>query len=324
MKKKSIPILAAGAIGAGVATVGIGAGVLFYKTVKRPGETDPDIIDEFADREKFQEYMVKMAPIGEWIQKKEENREFEHIYITAPDGIKLHAFYLPAGEKHEKMAIIHHGFTSKAMDGSFHIKAFHEMGYDVLALDLRAHGESEGKYVGFGILDRFDTLEWIRYVRERFGKEMKIILHGTSMGATTALMCTGVPEIREEISAVIADCAFTSPDAIFSHVMKKNYHLPPFLFMPVSNMFSRFLAGYKGNDYSTLQALADNDTVPVLFLHGSEDKFVPTWMTEENYEACRTMKDRLVIEGAGHGSSPFEAPELYVEKEKEFLDKVFA
>ena len=318
MKKKTGILALAGAAGAGAVAVGVGAGMLYSKTVKRPKEVSQDIIDEFADGEKMAAYMASLEPVHEWMDRQ----IFEDIFITADDGIKLHAMYLPAGDRHEKIAIILHGFTSKAEDELFHIKAFYDMGFDILALDLRAHGKSEGKYVGFGILDRFDTLLWIRYVRERFGKEEKIILHGTSMGATTALMALGIPEVRNEVSAAIADCAFTSPDAIFSHVMKKDYHLPSFPFMSVYKVMTKYTAGYRGDDYSTLEALKENDSIPVLFIHGSEDKFVPVWMVEQNYEACRTEKEKLIVEGGGHGSSAFENPELYIKTEQEFLAKV--
>lgn len=317
MSKKGINAVI-GVLGAGAAAVVIVARILYNKTVVRPKEVSQDIIDEFADPKKMKVYMAGLEPVHEWM----DQQTFEHIYITADDGIKLHAMYLPAGEDQGKLAIIHHGFTSKAEDGLFHIKAFYDMGYDVLALDLRAHGKSEGQYVGFGILDRFDTRCWIRYVRERFGRDRKIILHGTSMGATTSLMALGSPEVRQEISAVIADCAFTSPDAIFSHVMKKDYHLPAFPFMAVYNKMTKSNAGYRADEYSTLKALAENDSIPVLIIHGNEDKFVPVWMAEQNYEACRTEKELLIVEGGGHGSSAFENPELYIKTEKEFLSRV--
>ena len=317
MKKKTGILALAGAAGAGAVAVGVGAGMLYSKTVKRPKETSQDIIDEFADGEKMAVYMAQLEPVHEWM----DQQTFEDVFITAEDGIKLHAIYLSAGEMHDRLVIIHHGFTSKAEDGLFHIKAFYEMGYDILAVDLRAHGKSEGKYVGFGILDRYDTLGWIRYVRDRFGKDMRILLHGTSMGATTSLMALGLPEVREEVSAVISDCAFTSPDEIFSHVMKKDYHLPAFPFMSVYNLVTQLKAGYRGDEYSTLQALAENDTVPVLFIHGSEDKFVPVWMAEQNYEACIAEKAKLIVEGGGHGSSAYENPELYINTEKEFLSR---
>ena len=213
-QKRKTMLFTGGALGAAGLTTGIASLMLFSKTLPRPKGTSQDIIDEFADRAKMDEYAVKMAPVGEWMEKQ----QLDHIFIRSRDGLNLHALYLAAREHCGRLVILHHGFTSHARDNSTHAKFFHEQGYDVLLLDLRAHGESDGKYVGFGILDRFDTLEWVRYGRERFGKDVKIVLHGTSMGGATVLMALGLPEIQETVSAVIADCAYTSPADIFSHL----------------------------------------------------------------------------------------------------------
>ena len=287
------------------------------KTLPRPKGTDPEIIDEFADRAKMEEYAVKMAPVGEWMQAQ----TMEHVFIRSQDGLNLHALYIPAESPSGKLVILHHGFTSHAVDNGTHAKFFHEQGYEVLLLDLRAHGESEGKYVGFGILDRFDTLEWVRYGRKRFGEDVKIVLHGTSMGGATVLMALGLPEIQETVSAVIADCAYTSPGDIFSHVIQRDYHLPPAPIIRLNGLYSRYLAGYRFDEYSTLDALKNN-RVPVLFVHGLEDKFVPTWMSRKNYDACPSKKRLLLVENAGHGSSVFENTALYERTEKEFLAEV--
>ncbi len=305
---------ALGAIGAAGLTTGIAANMLFKRTLPRPKGTSQDIIDEFADRAKMEEYMVKMAPVGEWMEKQ----TLEDVFIRARDGIRLHAFYLAAAEPSKKLVILHHGFTSHAADNATHAKFFHEQGYEVLLLDLRAHGESEGNYVGFGILDRFDTLEWIRWGRERFGADVKIVLHGTSMGGATVLMALGLPEIQETVSAVIADCAYTSPADIFSHVIQKDYHLPPAPIIALTSAYSQSAAGYRFDTCSTLETLKDN-RVPVLFIHGREDKFVPTWMSQKNFDACSCKKRLLLVDKAGHGSSAFENPALYEQTEKEFL-----
>ena len=311
--------VAAGAAALAGVTVGIAARMLYKKTVPRPGETSQDIINEFADPEKFAEYFKKMEPVAQWA----ENVQKEDVFIHSHDGLKLHAYYIPANVSSPgKVVILHHGFTSKAMDNVSHAKFFHDEGYEVLLLDLRAHGQSEGEYVGFGILDRFDTRSWVRYAQKRFGKDVKIVLHGTSMGGATVLMALGVEEIQDSVSAVIADCAYTSPADIFAHVMKKNYHVP--LTGPIieaNGLYTKKVAGYKFDDYSTLDALKENK-VPVLFIHGKEDKFVPTWMSEKNYEACTAKKQLLLVENAGHGSSIFENTALYEETEREFLKDI--
>ena len=311
-------LLTGGALGAaGLSsglTAGIGAAILFNKTLPRPKGVDESIIDEFADRAKMEEYKVRMAPVGEWM----ERQTWEHVALRARDGLRLHALFLAAEKPTDKLAIFHHGFTSHAVDNASHAKFFHEQGYEVLLLDLRAHGESEGEYVGFGILDRFDTLEWVRWGRARFGTDVKIVLHGTSMGGATVLMALGLPEIQETVSAVIADCAYTSPADIFSSVIQKDYHLPPAPIIKLTSARAQKAAGYRFDEYSTLDALKNN-RVPVLFVHGKEDKFVPTWMSRKNYEACPGKKQILLVDNAGHGSSVFENQPLYEQTEKAFL-----
>ena len=318
-KETAIKIVTGVAAGAAGLTTGIGSVILFNKTLPRPGETSQDIIEEFADKEKFAQYASRMAPVGEWMEKQQP----EDVRILSRDGLMLHAYYLPASDPSGKLVILHHGFTSKAMDNSMHAMFFHNLGYGVLLLDLRAHGESEGKYVGFGILDRFDTLEWIRYSRNRFGKDIRIVLHGTSMGASTVLMALGLPEVQADVSAVIADCAYTSPYEIFAHVIQKNYHLPAAPILAATDIRAKAEAGYSFKDYSTVEALQNNQ-VPVLLIHGKEDKFVPTWMSRKNYEACTCRKELLLVDNAGHGSSVFENQPLYEQTERDFLEGVFA
>lgn len=318
-KETVIKIVAGAAAGAVGLTTGIASAMLYSRTVPRQEGTSQDIINEFADPEKMAGYAVTMAPVGEWM--KQQNLEEVNIYSR--DGLMLHAYYLAAETPSDRLVILHHGFTSNAMDNSTHAMFFHAQGYGVLLLDLRAHGKSEGAYTGFGILDRYDTLEWVRYSRKRFGGNIKIVLHGTSMGASTVLMALGIPEIQSSVSAVIADCAYTSPNDIFAHVIEKNYHLPAAPILKVTSIRAKSTAGYSFDEYSTLDALSDN-RVPVLFIHGSEDKFVPTWMSRKNYAVCPGKKKLLIVENAGHGSSVFENRDLYEQTEKEFLEDVLS
>ncbi|MGN0612871.1 MAG: alpha/beta hydrolase [Porcipelethomonas sp.] len=305
--------LAAGAIGSA-----IGAKVLFDRVIPRQEQIRVNL-DEFADMAKWEEYKKLMVPAREWI----EGQKTELVHITARDGIKLKAVYIPAEQPSGKIVIGFHGYTSKGMnDFPSHAQFFNSLGFDVLIPDLRAHGDSEGDYVGFGILDRYDCLEWIRYINKRFDGGKKILLHGTSMGGTTVLMTSGFEEVQKSVTAIIADCAFTSPYEIFVHVLKKDYHLPPFPIMNINDKMCLSKAGYSFNEYSTIEALKTNK-IPVLFIHGKDDKFVPTWMTEKNYETAVCEKQLLWVEGAGHGSSVYENKPLYEKTEAEFVKKYF-
>lgn len=307
-------LLSSGLIG------GVAARILFNKTVPRPGEGDGEkIIGKFfGDPEKIKGYKVRIKQLEEWM----EMQTFEDVYVTSRDGLRLHALYYAAKKKPERVAIIHHGYMGSAKDSIVHGRFFHEMGYEVLLLDLRAHGKSEGEYAGFGILDRFDTAKWVEYAKNRFGKEIKIVLHGVSMGAAAVLMSLGIPEVRDSISAAISDCGFTSPAEIFANVMKEEYHFSGYPGKQINKLMEKRNVGYRFDEYSTKDALKNNKKVPVLFIHGAEDKFVPVYMSKENYEVCDTEKKLLLVEHAGHGFSVFENTELYMNTEKEFLEKV--
>lgn len=306
---------------AAVATLGaagsyVGAKKLFDKVIPRKDGVRVDI-DEMADSQKWEEYRKIITPNREWLQAQNP----EEITIKARDGIKLHGYFLPAENPTGKLVIGLHGYSSIGIsEFATSARFYHEQGFDVLIPDHRAHGKSEGDYVGFGILDRYDCLSWLSYVEKRFSQGVQILLHGTSMGATTSLMVTGFKELTPAVKGIIADCAFTSPYDVFAHILKRDYHMHEFPIMKINSAMCRKKAGYGFEDYSTLTALETN-TLPCLFIHGSEDDFVPVWMSDKNYEACKAPKKLLKIEGAAHGASTYQDKEKYQGALKEFIDK---
>lgn len=308
--------VAGGALALGAAGSTIGALTLFNKVIPRQDQLRVNL-DEMADMAKWEEYKKVIHPRKEWILQ----RTSEHITIKSRDNLTLHGDYFPADNPSDTIVIAHHGYTSMGMNDCPSICSFFlKKGADCLIVDNRGHGKSEGKYIGFGILDRYDCLEWIKYAVNRFGPDKKIILYGVSMGATTVVMTAGFPDLPENVKLVISDCAFTSPYDVFSHILKRDYHLPPFPVMNINDALCRQKAGYGFQDYSTLTAVAQTK-VPILFIHGKEDDFVPTWMSEKNYVACRSPKDLYLVDNAGHAASLYENPPLYEEKVEEFVNK---
>lgn len=308
-------LAAGGILAAGTAACFIGARTLFERVIPRQDDLRVDT-SEMADGEKWDEY-IKL------IHKKKEpflKRPYEDVTVKSRDGLTLHGYLFPAQKPEKRVAILFHGYTGCAINDCAAMgEYFMEQGYSALLVDQRAHGESEGDYVGFGILDRFDALNWINFIIEKVGSDCEIVLYGVSMGATTVLMTSGFPELPNNVKAVIADCAFTSPYEVFAHILKRDYHLPPHPIMDINERMCQKEAGYGFKDYSTLEAVK-NAAVPRLFIHGKEDLFVPTEMSVRNYDACAGEKKLLLVDNAGHAASLYENMELYEKTVTEFLN----
>lgn len=313
---RKLLIGAAALVGSTAAVCTAGAMALFERVIPRQDGLRVDI-SEMADMKKWDEYKKFITPNREWLTAQ----DLEHIVIMSRDGLKLHGDYFPADEKTNKLVICNHGYTGCGLrDCSSIAVYFHKLGYDCLLVDHRAHGKSEGDYIGFGILDRFDCQSWINYIDKRFDKKKKIVLYGVSMGASTVLMASALPGLSESIKAIIADCAFTSPYDVFSHILKRDYHLPAFPVMNINDALCRKKAGYGFRDYSTLEAVHQT-SLPILFIHGTKDDFVPTWMSKKNYEQCSSEKELLLVENAAHGASYYENHELYENTMRSFIEK---
>lgn len=315
----SVGLIVAGVVG-GVAALGVAgsygvANILFKKVIPRQDGVKVDL-NEMGDGGKWQEYMKVIQPNKEYLL----SLPCEHLKIKSKDGLTLCGDYYKAENSSDKLVICFHGYTSGRMSSCSFAAFMLKEGYDCLLVDNRAHGDSEGEYIGFGILDRFDCMSWINYVNEKYDKK-EILLYGVSMGGTTVIMASADKNLPDNVKAVIADCAFTSPFDVFSHVLKKDYKLPAFPTMEINNKICRKKAGYGFKDYSTLDAVKETKC-PILFIHGEEDNFVPVWMSDRNYEECLTKKALVKIKGAGHGASYYENGEEYRKAVKDFLDNI--
>ncbi|MBE6734771.1 MAG: alpha/beta hydrolase, partial [Ruminococcaceae bacterium] len=183
--------------------------------------------------------------------------------------------------------------------------------------EQRGQGDSGGEYMGFGLLERYDCYEWIKWIEENTSEELPIYLAGISMGATTVLMTSGF-ELPERIHGIVADCGFTSPHAIWKHVVQNNLKIPFGLYSTVAEELCRRKIQIGSKDYSCAEAL-ENCKVPVLFIHGTDDHFVPVEMTYENYKACKGEKRLLIVPGADHGMSYLVDQKSYEDAMCEFF-----
>lgn len=249
-----------------------------------------------------------------------DTQDLQTVSVTSDDGLKLSATLIRNENPSDKVVICFHGYTSRSLNDYSAISSFYnKQGFNILLVDARAHGDSEGKYIGFGVLDRYDVLKWIEYTIKTFGKDCKIFLHGTSMGGATVLMASGL-DLPKNVKGIIADCAFTSAYDVFSYILKRDYHLPKFPLMNITEILTKKYAGYGYNDANTLDAVKKTN-IPILFIHGDKDDFVPTYMSRQNYEACNSDKKLLIVKGADHAESYYSATEEYEQAIEEFFAK---
>ncbi len=247
------------------------------------------------------------------------SQPLERVEISGYDNTKLVGMYLPH-ENAKGTIILFHGYRSPDYrDYSCVYEHYYNMGYSLLSVFQRAHGESGGSYICFGVKERYDCRDWARYVRDRFGKEHDIFMSGVSMGCTTVLMATGL-ELPDNVRAITADCGFTSPHEEFKEILKNRIHLPEHPFMDVADFFCKLMAGFGFREYSTLDAMESN-SIPILFIHGEKDSFVPTRFSYENYAACKAEKKLISVPDAAHGMSFLMAPELIISEVRDFFAK---
>ena len=240
----------------------------------------------------------------------------EDVFINSFDGLKLHGRYYHVKDG-APLDIQFHGYNGNAMrDFCGGNKISRESGHNSLPIDQRAHGMSRGKTISFGINERKDCLSWVRYAVERFGEDTEIVLSGVSMGAATVLMSSDL-WLPKNVKAIVADCGYSSPKAIINKVMRDS-GLPDKLMYPFVWLGAMVFGKFNLTESSAVSAVSESD-VPILIIHGGADDFVPCYMAEGIYKACRSEKKLLIVPGAGHGMSYLVDKDLYEKTVKDFI-----
>lgn len=243
------------------------------------------------------------------------DRPRKDIEITSHDGIKLVGHYVEHPEA-ERVIVAMHGWRSKwERDYCFSSEFWWDNKCSVLYAEQRGQNSSGGDHMGFGLTERYDTLDWANYINENT-EDLPIYLAGLSMGATTVLMAASL-DLPVRVKGIMADCGFTSVHDIWKHVAQDNLHISYEIRRGLADRIAREKLGVDDVSFSTVDALRESK-VPVLFIHGAADNFVPVQMTYDNYLACRTEKRLLIVPGADHGMSYLVEKEKYQDAVKSF------
>lgn len=282
---------------------------VFYSTKRRELRDDEYEIPKGAIYEPFRDEMVA------WI-KETRAMPHEDMEILSFDGLRLRGRYYEYAPG-APIELLFHGYQGNAVrDLSGGVKRCFAIGRSALIIDHRAAGRSEGHVITFGIRERRDCLAWVTHAVRRFGPDCRLIITGISMGAATVMMAAG-EELPPQVKGVLADCGYTSPREIIEKVIA-DMHLPPRLVYPFVRLGARLFGRFDLEETSPIEAV-QRARVPVIFVHGEGDDFVPCEMSVRLYAACASAPKRLVtVPGAGHGLAFSVGKESYLEALRDF------
>lgn len=309
-------------IGTGAAVAGIAAATVTFgyisDTLLRAAidREEPRVMRKMKRKIAGSPAVKEASALLEEKAKELEDAVQDTVELISRDGETLIGHFYPC-EGAERVIVAMHGWRSGwSKDFGVISRFWHENGCSVLFAEQRGQNNSSGEYMTFGLMERYDCVDWVHWVNDKTGGVLPVYLCGVSMGASTVLMASEL-NLPENVCGIVADCGFTSPHAIWKHVVKNNLHLSYGIRGSVANNVCKKRIGSGSKEFSTLQALENNKT-PVLFIHGTADRFVPVEMTYENYLACKAPKRLLIVPGAKHGLSYCVEKEAYERATKEF------
>lgn len=251
--------------------------------------------------------------------KKEVQFEDHEVTIQTHDGLTLvgHAVKHPASTN--KWVIALHGYQSNENESTLISRHFYEAGYNVLTYGLRAHGQSEGRYIGMGYLDKDDLVAWTEALIRKYPKS-EIFYHGTSMGGATVLFASGL-QLPHNVKAIISDCSYSSIWAIFSQEMKTRFDMGPFPILYFAQWVAILKAGYNIRNGNVMEYVRQS-VLPILFIHSKPDDFVPFSMVKELYQIKNIGdKELYVTEKGAHAEAKFAEPIVYYQRGLDFFEK---
>ena len=285
--------------------------MVFYEPRKQSSSPDDIPLPEGKLYEPYHPLMKQ------WILET-RNYPHEDYYIQSHDGLTLHAKYFEYAPN-AVTEIMFHGYRGSAeRDLSGGIQRCFALGRNVLLVDQRTSCDSEGHVISFGINEHRDCLAWVDFAVNHFGPDVKLVLTGISMGASTVLMAAGKP-LPKNVVGILADCGFSSPKDIIRKCAK-DLHYPVNLIYPFIKLGAKLFGHFDLEEYSPMEAMK-TCKIPVIFLHGEDDDYVPCYMSRELYDVCTAPKKLVTVPEAGHGLVYLVDNQKYFQSVVEFFSE---
>jgi len=251
-----------------------------------------------------------------WLKQCE--KQIEKVSIVSKDGLKLSGHCFIRSDNLDKWAIVVHGYQSSEESSKKIARHYYNLQFNVLTISLRAHGDSEGNYIGMGFLDKDDLFLWTQYLVRRF-PNAKILYHGTSMGSATVLFASSLP-LPHNVRVIVADCGYTSVWSIFESELKNRFGLPTFPILYMADIMGRIKAGYSIKNARVIDEVRKSH-IPTIFVHTTSDDFVPVAMVKELYNAHRGDKQLYIVRGANHTEAKYVNMSAYYSTIMDFAKK---
>lgn len=266
--------------------------------------------------------MYEHAPFMKaWTDSVRAGGMLRDTFIVSGDGRRLHAVYMRGDSACGRTAVIVHGYKDCYAKFLYLGRMYHrDMGYNILLPDLSAHGLSDGKSIQMGWKDRLDVIRWAEVAEEMFrdsSEASQMVLHGVSMGAAT-VMCVSGEKLPEYIRCFVEDCGYTSVWDEFENELRERFSLPPFPLMYTADVLCRMRYGWSFTEASPVEQVRKCRR-PMMFIHGSEDTFVPTRMVYRLYEAKSGDKVLWIVPGTKHARAYLDYPKEYTERVGRFI-----
>ena len=285
----------------------------FQHACKRPPE--PDWTSEAALKQTpYAEFAESIPRALQWLQ----DHNAQEVRTKSFDGLLLRGKWVPAENPRATIILFHGYHTHYIHDFAGIFSLYHSIGLNLLLVRQRSHGESGGKYITFGVRERKDVRSWVDFHNRTHGMD-NVFLGGMSMGASTLLFAAG-EDLPPNVRGITADCGFSSPAEILGHIIRQDYHLPPKLVLPLMEVWARVLGGFSFYECDSRKTLA-RSKIPVVFIHGTADTFVPCAMSQAGYDACAAQREIHLIEGADHGRGYLFEPDRLTKALVDFFNR---
>jgi fermentation-respiration switch protein FrsA (DUF1100 family) len=272
----------------------------------------------FYKRRSLEECFSIVEKDGIYSRSKFDELDKEEVEVMSDDGLTLRGLFIEKFKDSKKIIVIVHGYNLAYPKSLCFVEMFFKEGFNVLLVDQRGHGRSEGWYATYGYYEKFDLDCWVNWGRSRIGKDAVIGLHGQSMGGATALEYAS---INKHVKFIIADCPYSDTWELMKHQFRKLNHVPVFPFAFAVDHRIKKKVGFSFKDVSPIKSIKDKE-IPVMFIHGAEDEFVPTYMSEEMFNIKQGYKKLVIIRGAEHANAYSTDRELYEREVRSFLKEV--